>query len=228
MRNAGRPTPLGAILLFILVAVLLFAGIFWVSQKIFGGGNSGSDSAKTEDKTDPAQELLLKPSAKTWVSLSVRGPITAREVHYSINLTISQDSREITTFRGYNGDVIAEKKLANTPAAFAQFTAALERAGFYQKIANVGDDTEGICAVGQLIFFEIGEGDKTVRKTWTTECGSPLAGNFGGLMNNVVALFKAQIPGSEELISQAKQLTANAGQENYDPGVGNTDLLKNQ
>lgn len=195
----GRPTRAGAILLMIIAAIVLIAGLLWVGQSLFGGG-----SPEKEDALGTAKKLLRDPTDATSVRMSVRGPIVAKENHYSIVISISQTERTITTFQGYDGKVIENQTLGNTKAAFSDFTAALNRAGFMTE--NQAGDTEnqGICAVGQLIFFEVLSDDKSAGKLWTTSC-SRLNGNFGGLATNIQDLFLNQIPNSRNIIDDAKR-----------------------
>ena len=194
----GKPTRLGAVLLMIIAAVVLVSGLLWAGQSLFGGG-----STEKEDTVSAGQKLLDKPTDATSVRMSVRGPIVAKENHYSIALSISQTERIITTFQGYDGKVIDSQTLGNTAAAFSDFMAALNRAGFMVETKGVGTENQGSCAVGQLIFFEILSEGKSVGKLWTTSC-SKLNGNFGGLVVNVQDLFLNQIPNSREIINNAK------------------------
>lgn len=196
----GKPTRLGAILLMIIAAVILVAGLLWAGQSLFGGS-----STNDEEKLSPGQKLLNDPTDVTSVRMSVRGPIVAKENHYAIVLSISQTERTITTFQGYDGQVLSTQTLGNTKAAFSDLLAALNRAGFMTEVKGVGNENQGICAVGQLIFFEILSDDKSIGKLWTTSC-SKLNGSFGGLVINVQDLFLNQIPNSRNIINSAKNI----------------------
>lgn len=194
----GRPTRAGAILLMVIAAVVIVGGLLWAGQALFSGGST-TDS----DNLSSGQKLLNDPTDTTSVRMSVRGPIVAKENHYSIIISIAQTERTITTFRGYDGDVISTQTIGNTKAAFSDFLAALNRASFMTEDKSIGTENQGICAVGQLIFFEILEDDKSVGKLWTTSCPK-LNGNFGGLVTNVQDLFLNQIPNSRDIIDDAK------------------------
>ena len=194
----GRPTRAGAVLLMIIAAIVLVGGLLWAGQALFNGGSTSS-----EDTLSAGQKLLNKPTDATSVRMSVRGPIVAKENHYSIIISIAQAERTITTFRGYDGDVMDTQTIGNTKASFSDFLAALNRAGFMTEDKSIGTENQGICAVGQLIFFEILENDKSVGKLWTTSCPK-LNGNFGGLVINVQDLFLNQIPNSRDIIDDAK------------------------
>ncbi|MGE5309616.1 MAG: hypothetical protein ACM3JF_00880 [Sphaerimonospora mesophila] len=195
----GKPTRLGAVLLMIIAAVVLVSGLIWAGQTLFSNGQTTS-----EDKLSAGQKLLNDPTDTTAVRMSVRGPIVAKENHYSIVIHLSQTERTITTFRGYDGEVIASQTLGNTKAAFSDLLAAFNRAGLMTETPGGGTENQGICAVGQLIFFEILKDGQSVGKLWTTSC-TDLTGNFGGLVINVQELFLNQIPNSRDIIDAAKE-----------------------
>jgi hypothetical protein len=195
------------ILLIAIIAVVVIGGIVWGARSLFSGGDQ-----PVAETVSAGQKLLDKPSAETAVRMSVRGPITAQESHYSIAMTISQASRNLTIWRGYDGSIMTEESLANSAGSFADLTAALNRASFMEKLENVDEANAGICAVGQLIQFEILEyktdengkiSEKSAEKLWTTSC-SNLTGNFGGLSANVIDLFLDQIPDARNRIAAAK------------------------
>lgn len=208
MRRGGGPTRLGIIILVVIIVAAVIGGIVWVSRNFFSGENQKS----AEENISAGQKLLNKPTAGTGVRMSVRGPITAQEDHYSIALTISQTSRGLTIWRGYDGTKMTEENLANSAASFTDFALALNRAKFMTKVENVENPDGGICAVGQLIQFEIFEyvknnsgetTEKSAEKLWTTSCND-ITGNFGGLAPNTINLFLDQIPDARNRISAAK------------------------
>ena len=216
----GQPTKLGTVLLIIVVLAVVIGGIVWVGKALFGG-----ESGPTE--ANAGQKLLDEPTAMTGVRMSVRGPVSASETHYSIIMTITANHRQITTYRGYDGSIVHDEKLNNNMMAFLDLTAALSRAGFMKENGNT-EPSDGVCATGQLIYFEIfeyvkNEQDATVEKSvktlWTTEC-EKITGNFGGLLINVINLFKAQIPNSQAIIDNAKEEIKDSNQNNYNPGLG--------
>ena len=203
----GGPTKLGIGIVVVIVALLLVGGLIWIGRSFFGGSSAKTDS----DALSAGQKLLNKPTADTAVRLSVRGPITAQETHYSIAETISATSRNLTIWRAYDGTVMTNENLSNSAGAFSDLLAALNRAGFMKQNGNT-DVNQGICAIGQLIQFEIlqypkndkGEiTEKSVGKLWTTSCAG-LGGNFDGLAANVIDLFLNQIPDARNRIAAAK------------------------
>ena len=217
----GQPTKLGTVLLVIIVAVVIIGGIAWVGRTLFNNESKPSE-------VNAGQKLLDEPNAQMAVRMSTRGPVNASENHYSIVMTVSVGQRRITTFQGYNGAVIRDEKLNNTQAAFDDFIAALNRAGFMKESPS-DEPNQGICATGQLIFFEVFEyvtddngnvTEKSAKKLWTTTCDK-LNGDFAGMLTNVINLFKTQIPNSQAIIDEAKKHVQNSiYRDNYDTGLG--------
>ncbi|MCL2281007.1 hypothetical protein FWC31_03990 [Candidatus Saccharibacteria bacterium] len=217
----GQPTRLGAVLLVIVAITVVVCGVVWVGQLLLGGGSNPRE-------VSAGQKLLNEPNEQVAVRMSTRGPVNANENHYSIVMTISANQRRITTYHGYDGSVIHDEQLSNTKIAFDDFLAALNRAGFMRENPTE-EPHQGICATGQLIFFEVFEyvrdeqgnvSEKSATKLWTTTCDK-LNGNFAGLLNNVINLFKAQIPGSQTIIDNAKKEVRNSVyRDNYDTGLG--------
>jgi len=214
----GQSTGLSRALLVIVVIALIVIGVVWIGRALFGGQSKPAE-------VSAGQRLLDKPSDQMAVRMSTRGPIDASERHYSIIMTVSADQRRITTYRGYDGTVIHDERLTNTKAAFGDFVAALNRAGFMKERQN-DEPSQGICATGQLIFFEVFEyvtdaqgntSEKLATKLWTTTCDK-LTGNFAGMLVNIVSLFKAQIPGSQTIIDDAKRAVGSSS--SYDTGLG--------
>lgn len=196
----GQPTRLGSVLLIIAIVAIVLSAVLWATRTLFN-----NDSTDESVELNAGQQLLNEPTDQTAVRMSVRGPIVASEQHYSIVITISQSSRSITTYRGYEGEIIETKTLPNTAAAFNDLLAALNRAGYMEENASITQDPEGICAVGQLIQFEVLDGDKSAKKLWTTSCAK-LEGTFAGRDINVEALFQNQIPESRAIIQRAKKI----------------------
>jgi hypothetical protein len=217
----GQPTKLGTALLIIVVLAVVVGGIIWIGRALFSG-----ESKPVE--VNAGQKLLDEPTNNMAVRMSTRGPVNASENHYSIVFTISSGQRRLITYRGYDGSVIHDERLNNNATAFHDLVAALDRAGFMKE--NSSDEPyEGICATGQLIFFEVFEyitdergnvTEKSAKELWTTTCDK-LGGNFAGLLINVIDLFKAQIPNSQAIIDNAKKEIQNSiYRDSYDTGLG--------
>jgi len=210
-------------MLVIIALLVVIGGVVWVGRTLLGG-----DVKPTE--ANAGQKLLDEPTDMMGVRMSVRGPVNANEIHYSIIMTITASERRLTTYRGYNGSIIHDERLDNNMAAFRDLAAALSRAGFMHENGR-DEPEEGVCATGQLIYFEVFEYvkndqdetvEKSVKKLWTTEC-EKITGNFAGLLINVVDLFKAQIPNSQAIIDSAKEVVEDENsiyRDDYDTGLG--------
>jgi len=188
---------MGMGLLILMMAAIMIGGVIWVGRSFFG------QHVGNEPEISSGQKLLNEPTDKTVARLSVRGPITAEEEHYSIVISVGPTSRSLVIFRGYNGETMENVTLGNSEKSFKDFVAALNRASF-MKESNNTDGNQGICAVGQLLQFEMLNNDKSAEKLWSTSCPN-LTGNFGGLQSNVIDLFLGQIPTSRSLINKAKR-----------------------
>jgi hypothetical protein len=209
-------------MLIIVVAVVMIGGLIWVGRTLFDGGDA------KPDEVNAGQKLLDKPADNMAVRMSVRGEIVASENHYSVVITISNSAREIVTFRGYDGSIIKREQLDNSPAAFNDLVAALNRAGYMKETKMDDNQNQGICAVGQLIYFEVLEyvkddngslTEKTAKRLWTTSCPK-LTGDFAGLVVNVEDLFVKQIPNARQIIDHAKNTVY---RESYDTGLGSIE-----
>lgn len=189
-------------LLILLVIFCLIGGFFWFAQEIFFGKKSENSSAKL----NAGEKLLENPNNNLGARISVRGPIIAQEKHYSLAMTITQNSRNLTIWRGYDGEIFKQIQRTNSAKSFADFVGAIKRAGIAteRKITDQGKGSKaGICASGQLIKFEILEKNSVKFSLWTTSCKSN-PGNFGGEGENIKELFLRQIPNAQLEINRAK------------------------
>lgn len=195
----GRP----GVILIIILAIALIGGIFWLAKALIFDNNSGAKNSV--EQLNDGEKLLKERGENLGLRLSVRGPIVAPENHYSLALTVKQDSRNLTIWRGYNGEIFKKIERKNSAKSFADFLAAAERAGIATE-KNSGQNEQnlaGICASGQLIRFEILEKNAAKFSLWTTSCNG-ISGNFGGAHNNLIELFLKQIPDAKKEINLAK------------------------
>lgn len=193
--NGARILPL---LVIVIVVVLLVAAIVAAGRAVFSGGNSAT---QTTEVTNRGRDALLKVNMEQSVSMTVRGPITADETFTSYKITVSPDERDMGVYRGYGETRIRGKKLDNTTAAYEQFVYALDKANMMKGTVPEDDaknDLRGICAVGYVYEFSVMTNGDEVKTLWTSTCGgSP--GSLDASKEQLSALFRAQIPGSEDL-----------------------------
>lgn len=115
-RSSAR---IGVVLLIIIIAIVLISGIVFLAQSLFGGG--GNQPVQSGDSS-----LLTEPTDSTAVVISVRGPVTAREHHYDIQLEISATKRLLVITTGYDNPVEVKRiELDNDKGAFTDLLLAL-------------------------------------------------------------------------------------------------------
>lgn len=196
---------LGAIALIVVIVIVMIGGIVWVGRLVTGS-NKSLDNKPDQEKIDFSDQLLKKPKDNTSVKMLVRGPITSKEKHYSIDLEISQSKRELKIFRGYaNKKLIKQVKLDNDQAAFHDLLLALKQASFNKENKEAPKKNNGICASGQLISFVLNDGSKVVKDLYTTTCPK-IVTSFAGDADATIKLLLNQIDGSNKLIQQAISL----------------------
>lgn len=131
------------------------------------------------------------------VRLTIGGVIRADSTYHEYQITIGQNRATMNVFTGFQGDVAATKSYDNNQAAYRNFLFALQRAGFDKgdAKAKVGDVT-GACPTGDRYIMEVWYGSDQLQHYWTTSCNG---GNFKGNLNQVLTLFRWQIPDYSQL-----------------------------
>lgn len=190
----------------IIIVILVIVGIGWalisLGRAFFGGDG---DSSQSPAPVNSGKQALTATTADRSVRMSVRGPIVAQENFHSYSISISPDSRTMTTYKGYLGEQVDTSQLDNNAQAYEQFVNALDRANMMEGAPLTGDanETAGICATGSLYMFEVMQATNVVRSLWTTTC----KGSVGSLKANraqLQNLFKAQIPDFNKLAQKVR------------------------
>lgn len=191
----GKTTRIFPIILVILVVAIAIAALVSLGRAIFTGGDQSTPQA-----LDVSKQALRNTAADASVQMTVRGPIVADENFRSYQVTITPNSRDMTTYAGYVKRPIESQHLDNNSAAYEQFVYALDRANLAAGAELTGDkdDTRGICAAGSLYEFAIRRGDTTVKHLWTSSC-SGSAGSLRAELEQVQRLFLVQLPDNERL-----------------------------
>lgn len=193
---------MGTVLLIIVVVLVMLGGITYLARSIFNSNNGGGAPAISNNNTT-GQKILTNPGKDTKITMSVRGPVVAKEKHYDVDLTIGQSSRNLVIYKDYDRkDVTKRIDLDNSPKAFSDLSLALNNNGFMTESKEEVEKNNGLCSSGQLITFKVVDGDKS-QELWTTSCSANL-GNFGGKGSIVVDLLLKQIPGASQAIADAK------------------------
>lgn len=128
------------------------------------------------------------------VSMTINGPIIARDKHWVVKIDISRTERTLKIMRGYQGAIEKQQDFLNDQSAFSSFLYALDSGSYTaKKRAPIGATEQGSCAQGQRIIYEINEDGKQKQHLWTTNCTKNV-GTFNGNNTLTQSLFKAQIP----------------------------------
>jgi hypothetical protein len=183
--------------LVVVIVIIAIVALISGARAIFFSGSSSR-----EEVADTTVASLLSTSVSSSVSMSVRGPIVADEDFHSYRIVISPTSRQITTYNGYLGTVIAQQTLGNNTAAYEQFVNALNLAKMTagnEPKDEENNDVRGICATGKLSEFSILSSDMSVETLWTSTCDGS-KGTLRASASQLSNLFTAQIPDSEKLI----------------------------
>lgn len=182
-------------LTLVLIAVVIAAVISFV--RIFVFPNTSTTT------TDASKDALLSSLADRAVVMKVRGGIVADELFRSYQIEITPNSRILTAYKGYAGDVLDQTNLNNNIPAFEQFIYALYHADMVKGSELTGDanDTRGVCAAGQLYEFKVLKGDKPVKTLWTTSCSNK-KGSLSADVGDLEDLFISQIPDSDKIINE--------------------------
>lgn len=192
----GKSKILPAILLVIIVVVAIVA-IVAVGRSILGR------DSRPAPADDFVGRTLLGTDADHSVRMTVRGPITGDENFYSYQIEISPIGRRLTTYNGFQGKVIEDKRLPNNTEAYTEFVHALNHANFTRE-AELNDqqnDTRGVCATGRLYDFEVMRAQSPVKQLWASSCRG-IKGSFRGDAPVVRSLFLDQIPDNRDLLRE--------------------------
>lgn len=181
----------------LIIAAIIFIIVVGGLVYLFSGGSNGS-SPKAETKK---VEVTDKGAGRS-VRLTVGGRIVADEDYRSYVIEVSPMKRTLTIASGYAEQTTVFNEYSNNAKAYEEFVYALRAAGF-DKERSVRDedaDIRGVCPAGKRYEFEIYDDDTLLRRTWSTSCKG--TGTFGGKLDNILKLFKRQIPAENKEINK--------------------------
>jgi hypothetical protein len=140
------------------------------------------------------------------VTLSVIGPVTAKEHHLVQTMSVSLAHRELDVSRGYTGSAEQSSPFDNNQPAFEDFITALSNAGFTRTIKPRGGTAAtsetGLCPNGTRYVYELTVNGQSLSHNYATSCNNPTT--FGGQVSVISNLFQSQIPGYGKLLSTVK------------------------
>lgn len=151
--------------------------------------NRGGDNAQQGDQ---AVNLRDYADVSSRVEYTTYGPVVAQEERRAIRISVSETERFVEVLAGYEGRVIRRESLSNNRSAYAEFLAALDKAG-YTLEADTADDRSGVCPLGKQYTYDLYDTGEEIMSNWSTSC-SKKHGSFGGQRDLVRRLFQRQIP----------------------------------
>lgn len=176
----------------ILLIVLLVAAIGFKISSDRRAKNLGADSAES---SEVIAKKLIDNSENNSVKIYVERGVIADENHYSIEMTVSANSRTIRVLRGYENIEDKSEGLTNNLEAYEAFLKALERNEF----TKLREDKSGFgfreaCPTQRSYRFSLMEGSSQTFDRWYTFCDGKRFGEYGGRVNAVFTLFRNQFP----------------------------------
>ncbi len=155
---------------------------------IFRGASHNNQTVQTVPK------LIDYANSTKVVQLTKEGPVNADQTHDEVRITVSNMETAVEVFKGYNNDLVNSKTYPNNSAAYADFLAALDRAGYTKGDTTKSlADERGACSTGVRYVMGIKDGDKDIQRFWASTCGSKI-GTSKGVTDTIVHLFVAQVP----------------------------------
>lgn len=192
-KNA-RIIPIALSLIVIAVAI---AALISIARLMFFPDSTTNNSSKT----DISKETLLNTSVDHAVSMTVRGAIVADEDFRSYQIKVAPNQRTLTTYKGYQDQVINNISLGNSVPAYEQFVYALYGSNLIKGIELTGDSDSlvGVCPTGYVYEFNVLKADLSVKHLWKTSC-SNVRGSLDAKVKQLINLFVAQVPNAHLLI----------------------------
>lgn len=176
----------GIVLLIIIGAVLVF-NIPW-----------GGTSENVVQDIRTSKELVDYADSNVKAQMVTAGEINSQREHRQISVTVGRDSVVATILRGYNGEVLRQRRYANTEASYRAFLSALKTAQFTNTQTTLNSNWLGACPTGMRYYFSLASSTERVVESWTTSC-SRKEGTFSGDFSEVQRLFRNQVPDYSEL-----------------------------
>jgi hypothetical protein len=169
---------------FVTILAVIFIVVVIIVLIAKGGGNG-------RPITYP--NLTNYSNSGSSVSQIVTGILTGEEQRQSFEITITQSSRSINIFSGYELTVANTESFSNTPAAYNVFLQGLQNAGFSKSRTTNQTNIFAVCPLGDTFQYILNSPNKTVSNLWSTSCKLS-DGNFNGQGQLIRTLFQLQIP----------------------------------
>lgn len=184
------------ILLVIVITIVAVAAVIAIGRALLGGNKQATDTTQP----DAGRTALLSTDSTRSVRLTVRGPIVAQEKFRSYQVTISPDTRVMTTYEGYLDKELATKKLDNNLPAYEQLVYALDKRKMMTgvQLTEEQNDLRGVCASKKIYQFETLVNGEVVKKLWTSDCEGA-KGSARANVGEILDMFLKQIPDGNKM-----------------------------
>lgn len=180
----------GIIIVAVVLGVIIFRAMF-VKEKI-------------SDTVDAGEQALIEIKGESAIRMKVRSKVVSDENFRYYEVTLKPQTREIKVFSGYNGELVATKSYENNWDAYTEVSYGLKRLDMMKGRAFVGDkdDTRGICPSGELVTFEVLDGERVIKKLWRTSCKGEIK-SLKGDYKAISQLILTQIPNYKDTLKEA-------------------------
>lgn len=182
----------------IIFAILGFIIFMVILVKLFAGGHAPA----------PVNSVQLKPlpeyaATSATVSFTTDGIINGDELHRSIRITVSNNTRTLDVLQGYNPQVIQTNTFVNNQEAYDIFLRAISNEGFLLKTksSKAVTDERGLCPLGFRYILDLNQDGDDLSRLWASTCGSKV-GDAAGAISTLQELFEDQIPNYQNLVGQ--------------------------
>lgn len=192
LKRVGQERTVGVIL--VAIFVLIFTLILFIAFNRASNDRNSADNSNNTQLFDQNSKLIQN-AANSSVTILIENGVTADENHYSIEMTVSANSRNIRVLKGYQNIEERTEDLANNLEAYKAFLSALEKYNF----TEARDDDSGFsyreaCPTSKLYRFKLNSMPATSFDRWYTTCSNKRYGDYNGKVNFVHSLFRNQFP----------------------------------
>lgn len=194
--NGYRNARIVPVALSLIVVAVAIAALISVARFMFFPDSTTNNSSKS----DSSKEALLNTSVDHAVSVTVRGAIVADENFRSYQIKVNPNQRTLTTYKGYQDQVINNISLSNNVPSYEQFVYALYGSNLIKgtELSGDSDSLAGVCPTGYLYEFNVLKSDSSVKHLWTTSCYN-VHGSLDANVKQLLNLFIAQVPNAHSL-----------------------------
>lgn len=191
--NKTKENTVGVIAAVIILLIMLL--VVAIGIKISSDRRSKNLGLDGAESSEVIARKLIDNSRDNSVKIYVERGVIADEKHYSIEMTISANSRTIRVLKGYENVEQTSEGLPNNLEAYEAFLKALERNDF----TKTREDKSGFgfreaCPTQRSYRFSLMEGSSQTFDRWYTFCNGKRFGEYGGRVNDTFTLFRNQFP----------------------------------